>query len=126
MSYVCEVCGKSFANSSNLLRHMKMVHRSSTKQVRQAVPLVNGSTAMQHPFTCIVAGCTQSGKTVWVKTLLENTRTTINPPPERIIWCYGQWQAMYLADSMEFLMQEKCLPELLYWRRNSVLSNTSF
>ena len=22
------------------------------------------------------------------------------------------------ADSMEFLMQEKCLPELLYWRKN--------
>ena len=50
---------------------------------------------MQHPFTCIVAGCTQSGKTVWVKYLLENAQTTISPAPQRIIWCYGQWQPSY-------------------------------
>ena len=50
---------------------------------------------MQHPFTCIVAGCTQSGKTLWVKSLLENAQTTISPTPQRIIWCYGQWQPSY-------------------------------
>jgi hypothetical protein len=47
---------------------------------------------MQHPFTFIVAECTQSGKTVCVKSLLENAQKTISPPPQRIIWCYGQWQ----------------------------------
>jgi hypothetical protein len=50
---------------------------------------------MQHPFTCIVAGCIQSGKTVWVKSLLENAQTTISPAPQRIIRCYGQWQPSY-------------------------------
>ena len=50
---------------------------------------------MQHPFTCIVAGCTQSDKTVWVKSLLENAQKTISPPPQRFIWCYGQWQPSY-------------------------------
>ena len=44
----------------------------------------------------IVLRCTQSAKTVWVKTLLENAQTTISPPPEGIIWCYGQWQPMHL------------------------------
>ena len=34
--------------------------------------------------------------TAWVKTLLESAQTTISPPPERIMWCYGQWQPMYL------------------------------
>jgi hypothetical protein len=38
---------------------------------------------------------TQSGKTVSVKSLLENAQTTISPPPQRIIWCYGQWQPSY-------------------------------
>jgi hypothetical protein len=33
---------------------------------------------MKHPFTCIVAGCTESGKTSWVKIILENAKTTIN------------------------------------------------
>ena len=60
------------------------------------LPLVSGPGTLHHPFTCIVAGCTQSGKTVWVKTLLENAQQTIRPPPQRIIWCYGQWQPMYL------------------------------
>ena len=55
----------------------------------------NGSAVLQHPFTCIVAGCTQSGKTVWVKSLLENAQKSISPPPQRIIWCYGQWQHSY-------------------------------
>ena len=53
------------------------------------------SAGLQHPFTCIVAGCTQSGKTVWVKSLLEKAQKTISPPPQRIIWCYGQWQPSY-------------------------------
>jgi hypothetical protein len=63
-----------------------------TDSIRMAT---NGSAVLQYPFTCIVAGCTQSGKTVWVKSLLENAQKTINPPPQRIIWCYGQWQPSY-------------------------------
>ena len=35
---------------------------------------MNTATVLQYSFTCIVAGCTQCGKTVWVKTLLENIR----------------------------------------------------
>ena len=29
------------------------------------------------------------------KTLLENAEKTINPPPQRIIWRYSQWQQFY-------------------------------
>ena len=32
---------------------------------------------------------------MWVKTLLENAQKIISPPPQRIIWCYGQWQPSY-------------------------------
>ena len=48
-----------------------------------------------HPFTCMVAGMTGSGKTVWVQSLLQQTHTVIDQPPERIIWCYSQWQLAY-------------------------------
>jgi hypothetical protein len=41
-------------------------------------------------------------KTVWVKSLLENAQTTISPAPQRIIWCYGQWQPSYF-DKMRML-----------------------
>jgi hypothetical protein len=57
--------------------------------------MVNGVTVMQHPFTCIIAGCTQRGKTVWVKSLLKKAQTTISRAPQRIIWCYDQWQPSY-------------------------------
>ena len=58
---------------------------------------------MQHPFTCIVAGCTDSGKTVRVKKLLNKAKTTISPPPKRIIWCYGQWKRMHvLGDDQDY------------------------
>ena len=74
---------------------MNKVHEAKMHP-RKEQSLAIGSTVMQHPFTCIVAGCTHSGKTVWVKKLLENAKTTTSPPPERIIWCYGQWQPTYL------------------------------
>jgi hypothetical protein len=32
------------------------------------------------------------GARLGVKTLLENAQKTISPLPQRIIWCYGQWQ----------------------------------
>ena len=39
--------------------------------------------------------CTQNGKAVWIKTLLENAQKTISLPPQPIIWCYSQWQQSY-------------------------------
>ena len=49
----------------------------------------------QHPFTCIVAGPTGCGKTTFVARLLRNASAMIDPPPERITWYYGEWQAAY-------------------------------
>jgi hypothetical protein len=90
MCYEYDMGGKTFANASNLLRHKKVVHAYGNRNLGQQILTVNGDTVMQHPFTCIVAGCTKGGKTVWVKTLSENSQKTISPPPQRIIWCYGQ------------------------------------
>ena len=70
MSHSCHICGKYFSKPFNLHRHKRKVHdQKPTDNIRMAT---NGSAVLQHPFTCIVAGCTKSGKTVWVKSLLEN------------------------------------------------------
>ena len=92
-----ELGARSFSKPFNLKRHVNNFHGVYQERLPRKVPsFAIGSTVMQHPFTCIIAGCTQSGKTVWVKKLLENAKTTISPPPERIIWCYGQWQPILL------------------------------
>jgi len=48
-----------------------------------------------HPFACMVAGMTGSSKTVWVKSLLQQAQEIIHLHPERIVWCYSQWQPAY-------------------------------
>ena len=40
----------------------------------------------------MVAGMTGSGKTAWVQILLQQAQNVIDPTPERIDWCYSQWQ----------------------------------
>jgi hypothetical protein len=49
----------------------------------------------QHPFTANVSGPTCSGKTYFVKMLLQHCKTKISPPPERIMWLYKRWQPLY-------------------------------
>ena len=39
---------------------------------------------------------TRSGKTVWVKSLLQQPQEVIHLPPERIVCCYSQWQPAYM------------------------------
>ena len=113
MSFPCKVCDKTFTTSSNRLRHERTYHSSDTHNLSQSSIAVIVTTVLQHPFTCIVAGCTQSDKTVWVKTLLENAQTTISPSPQRIIWCYGQWQPLYfeLVRTMPGIEFNEGIPE---------------
>ena len=49
---------------------------------------------MKHPFTSIVAGPTSCGKSSWVAELLKNRRKII-PRPEKVYWCYSEWQKLY-------------------------------
>ena len=54
----------------------------------------------KHPFTCMVAGPTSSGKTVLVRKIIKNYKKLITFPngtPDRLklIWAYGQRQDMH-------------------------------
>jgi hypothetical protein len=50
---------------------------------------------MEHPFTCMVAGPTKAGKTMFVKRLVENMPNVISPRIEKIWWCYSEDQPLY-------------------------------
>lgn len=49
----------------------------------------------KHPFTSVIAGPTGSGKTVWVKRFITNLLNVMDPLPDEIVWCYGEWQPAY-------------------------------
>lgn len=58
-----------------------------------------------HPFTCLIAGPTQSGKTTFIKDIIVFNKILIKPSPQKIIYCYRKWQPMYdqLKNSIEYL-----------------------
>lgn len=48
-----------------------------------------------HPFNCIISGPTMSGKTFLLKEILKNKDVLIKPSPNKIIYCYKEWQSIY-------------------------------
>ena len=65
---------------------------------------------LQHPFTCVIAGPTGSGKTHFVMKLVTHARSMIDPPPKKVVWCYGEWQQLYASvPGVEFV---EGLPEI--------------
>jgi Adenovirus IVa2 protein len=46
----------------------------------------------KHPFTCLVSGPTGCGKTEFTMRLIKHSKEVIEPAPEQIIWCYGEYQ----------------------------------
>ena len=60
-------------------------------------------TRWKHPFTCMVAGPTSCGKTEFVSRLLRHAQEKIDPPPDKVLWFYGEWQDAYakLKDELQ-------------------------
>lgn len=54
----------------------------------------------KHPFTCMLAGPTSSGKTVLIRRIIKDYDKTFYfkaeiPVPLKVMWAYGQWQSLY-------------------------------
>lgn len=73
----------------------------------------------QHPFTCLIAGPTGSGKSSFCKKLVLSN--CILPPPDEIYWFYTEWQPQLekdichkvqfiqgIPDNLDELMRRKC------------------
>jgi len=50
---------------------------------------------LRHSFTAIVAGPTSCGKTRFVFRLIDHVSRMIDPPPTRIVYCYGEYQQLF-------------------------------
>lgn len=61
----------------------------------------------QHPFSAMVVGPSHSGKTHFVKRVIEEGRHLISEEPRKVLWYYGQYQTAYAdmlrsRDDIEF------------------------
>jgi hypothetical protein len=52
-------------------------------------------TCLRHPFTWTVAELTCSGKTQFVCPLIRHADQLIDPPPEKIVYCYEEFQPSF-------------------------------
>ena len=98
MSWFCSVCEKSFSRKDNMQRHVLSKHHNAGLTPSQTVPMFSQKSErfrFEHTLTYMIAGMTGSGKTTWVRSLLQQASETIYHPPERIVWCYSQWQPTY-------------------------------
>ena len=52
----------------------------------------------------MISRASGSGKTYFVKTLLQFLGSVGTPKPEEVIWCYGMWQSSYqdISDTVIF------------------------
>ena len=50
---------------------------------------------LKHPFTALVVGPTCCGKTQFVYKLIENVDRMIDPPSNRMVYCYGEIAVSY-------------------------------
>ena len=101
MSWFCYFCKKSFSRKDSLQRHVMSKHRNAGLTSFTAMPFSPEKCQrfrFQHPFTSMIAAMTGSGKSAWVRSLLQQASETIQPPPpppESIVWCYSQWEPAY-------------------------------
>ena len=65
-------------------------------------------TPFQHPTTVLLAGPTMCGKTHFLLQML--ARHALQPPPQRIILVYGEWQPAY--DHLQNMVYEGTLPQV--------------
>ena len=113
---LCTLCGIEFNRLDNLQRHMKNKHKSfnTTETMIKMPPML---LTFQHPFSMMATGPSGSGKTEWTRKRL--LFLLVQLPPERILWCFRQWQPLY-----EDL--QKRIPCEFIWGIPDYLNNSQF
>lgn len=74
-------------NVKYMIKHNKVYLPHST-QSSMTVPL-------RHPFSAIISGPSQAGKSQWVAKLLHSSSSMISPAPKQIHLCFSEWQPLY-------------------------------
>ena len=66
----------------------------------------------KHPFTCMITGPTQSGKTEFVKRFVQSIDHMMTQKPSVIYWCYTEWQPTYENIPAKFISPAQLNPSI--------------
>ena len=66
-----------------------------SKEAKRSKPYPSESMVFYASFTMIVSGATMSGKTEWVKRLLEHKDNMMSPIQKKVLFSYNYWQPSY-------------------------------
>ncbi len=66
---------------------------------------------LKHPFSMVVSGPSQAGKSHFTLKLINNVEQIMTTIPEKVYWCYTEWQPMYLKMPAYVTLMEG-LPDL--------------
>jgi hypothetical protein len=58
----------------------------------------------------MIAGPTGSGQSTFVRRFVNNIKHMMTPKPDRILWCYGEYQTLY--GTVEWIEFQQGLPDL--------------
>jgi hypothetical protein len=75
----------------------------------------------KHPFTAIVAGPTGCGKTMFTFKFIREAKKMINPAPDNIVYCYGEYQQIF--NNYPYVTFSEGLPDISQFdgKRSSLL-----
>lgn len=81
----------------NLLTQQKYKKRwiDSGEDLNNLENIQRYENRLLHPFTCMIAGPSSSGKSSFVKKFIDQITDLMYPLPEEITWCYSEWQPLY-------------------------------
>jgi septin family protein len=55
------------------------------------------SIHLKHPFTMMISGPTGSGKTSFVRNMINGVEKICLPPPSKITYFYGEYQQVFIS-----------------------------
>jgi len=82
------------------------VSDSSAKRLRPSVPQKEYDVRFKTPFTCLLAGPSQSGKTTAAFNILRDRKDLFDKPTNQIFYFYQHWQPHFAIFEKEGLVTE--------------------
>ena len=81
------------------------------------------SLLFQHPCNIYISGPSGCGKTEFVRKLIDYREDLFNIIPEKVVWCYKEWQHAYnlMQESFDFIKFIEGIPD----DENEIVSDVS-